>query len=166
MISFSLFKLLMEGKPKPTYVPVIPDDASIHRIYGLMEEIGLPGKDRVVPSDLHTTVIYSNSPISNPSKTIREFMPITATGDDLTVFDTRSGKKCLVLKLSSVSLRALHVEIRREYGASHDFPTFEPHVTLCYDLPDDFSVPKKIDPITIEFRAFKVKELDPDWKPK
>lgn len=159
MIGFSLFRQLWEERNKPTYVAVIPDDASIHEIYGLMDKIGLPGKDRVVPSELHCTILYSKRAISDPTETIKEFMPLSTTGDELTVFGTN-----LVLKLSSVTARALHVALRREYGASHDYPTYEPHVTLCTDIPSNFSVPKEIDPVSIDFKTFKVKELDPDWK--
>lgn len=166
MLSFLEFKRLFESnKKKPTFVMVKPDDASMHEIYGLMDRIKLPGGDRVVPSELHATVTYSRTPIDDPRGDIPEFMPISATGDELTVFTSRSGKRCLVLKMSSVSLRALHSHIQKNYGASYDFPTYEPHVTLCYDLAEDFKVPSRIEPINITFKTFTVKPLDLDWTP-
>ena len=168
ILTFLYFKQLLEDwkKPQPTFVSVKPDSASINEIYGLMDRIRLPGKDRVVPSELHATVAYSRDPIHDPSRDVRDFLPIEADGDELTVFYSRNeGKRVLVLKLTSLRLRALHHLIRKHYGASYDFPTYEPHVTLCYDLPEGFDFPKRIDPIPINFTEFESKKLDLDWKP-
>jgi hypothetical protein len=172
LIPYNLYKravrVLKEAVGKrPTYVAVKPDLDSIETIVEVCEVIGLPSHMMVGETDLHATVTYSREPISDPTKVLKEFMPIRACGDDLTFFKSRDGKQCLVLKLSSVGMRAAHTAIKKT-GASHDFPTFEAHVTLCYDTPADYvkRIKRASKPnVNLLFTEYEVKELDLDWKP-
>lgn len=168
MIGYASFKRLLrvltETGPEPTYVAVKPSVDTRELLVELAEVVGLSSQDTVPERDLHATVTYSRDPIDDPSKIVDEFMPVWAEGNELAFFETRSGKSCLVLKLSSVGLRAMHEAIKRT-GASHDFPTFEAHVTLCYDCPDD--VRKRVEEnknqlnLWLTFDEFEVKPLEP-----
>lgn len=168
MIPYNIYKravrVLKEAVGKrPTYAAVKPDLDSIETIVEVCEAIGLPSHLMVGETDLHATVTYSREPIGDPTKIIKEFMPIRAKGDDLTFFESRDNKKqCLVLKLSSVDLRAVHAAVQKT-GASWDFPTFEAHVTLCYDTPPEYvkRIKRASKPnVNLLFTEFEVKELD------
>lgn len=164
IVSFLRFKELLEArvkKPKPTFASVKPNEASIDELQYLSRKIGLKPEMMVHADEYHSTVCYSRKAIPNPTEIVQSFVPMTAVGDELAIFGTE--KRVLVLKLQSVKLRAVYAEIMKT-GASYDFPTFEPHVTLCYDLPEDFEVPKSIDPVRLRFTDFEVKPLDLDWE--
>lgn len=172
MIGYQLFKRArkifaeMTGGKQPTYVAIKPDLDSIETLIELAEIIQLPSSMMVAENELHATVCYSRTPIADPTKTVQGWLPIHAKGDEFTVFKTRDqGKNCLVLKLSSVPLRGLHVLLKKGYGASHDFPTFEAHVTLCYDTPDYVikNAESIADPnVNLLFTKFEVKPLEID----
>lgn len=80
---------------------------------------------------LHVTLIYSrkefkmlpNTPVVHTAKIV---------GFEL--FSNSSGvKNVLVAKLECPSVTARHKHIRENYGATHDYVDFNPHITLCYD---------------------------------
>lgn len=159
-----VFRVLTEEKAKPTFASILPDLESRESLVELAEVIGLSNTDLVPEPELHITVAYSRADIMDPTKIIKAALPVFGAGDEFTIFNTRDGKRALVLKVSSVSIRALHVALRK-HGASHDFPTYEPHVTLCYDLPEGFVMPKNAPFVNLAFTSFEVKPLNLDWKP-
>jgi len=95
--------------------------------------------------------------------------PIIARPLEFAVWKTNADSSvhtnCLVLKLSAPELVERHHELRRLYGGTHDYPTFEPHVTLSYDIGDfDVSalsindLPKGL-ALLVEFQE----DLDLNW---
>ncbi len=167
-IAFSRMFRLFEAKAQPRFASVKPDKASIQRLKQLAQDIGLPADLMVEDSELHATVCYSRDPIEDPASIIKGFLPITAKGDKLHFFESRKdGKQCLVLKLTSLQLRALWSSIMQS-GASHDFPTYEAHVTLCYDTPPNLVEQLEnydIKPVSLLFTKYETKRLDLDWTP-
>lgn len=93
---------------------------------------------------LHTTLIYSriNLPtfVADPKKSF------SATFDGFDLFDGQNpGENPLVVRLSSPLLLARHKFIRQEFGATHDYPSYEPHVTLTYNFTGNISELQPID---------------------
>lgn len=90
--------------------------------------------------DYHTTIMYSR-------KHHPDFSPIPdaihyGTPIAFDVFtDRRTDKNCLVLKYRSLSIEKRHYDLKNRFGATWDFDTFEPHITLSYDI-GDFDVSK------------------------
>ena len=93
---------------------------------------------------LHTTVIYSRAEIS----IVRIFDVLTNNFKEIELgikgfdkFETSSGsdKYALVALLDAEILERLHLTLRT-YGATHDFPEYHPHVTLSYNIPDEFDI--------------------------
>lgn len=92
--------------------------------------------DLLDASDLHVTVVYS-----------RADFDADALGDDddevsVRVKGVKRLKDSLVLTLDAPKIVARHKKAR-EQGASHDFKSFQPHITLsnngaASELPDDF----------------------------
>lgn len=80
--------------------------------------------------DRHVTIIYSrkfaNIKLSKNSYEVNRF--------SYDVFDTDSGKKCLVLKLVCPELSKRFSELMSTYELTYDYPFYKPHITISYDI--------------------------------
>lgn len=167
MLKFTMFlKLaasLLESKDTTSgpgmYGAVKPDAGSIKRIRQLINELGL--ENSVSDKDLHATVMNSRKHVNeiDAAEAIVVNLPASGFGDELAIFGQRAGDKCLVLKLSSLELRAIFAQLGK-LGASYDFPTYEAHITLAYGLPANFELPKHPVLIPIHFNDFEMKPLE------
>lgn len=156
-------------KQKGTYAGVKFSKDTQESLVDYMREAKIPNmldKDK-----LHSTLLYSRKHCPN----YKPASPVEYIGTPigLDVWDTDApggGKsKCLVLKYSCPALEKRHAQLRKEHGATHDFPTYNPHITLSYDIgdvnPDDFpDVRKFLDVIKIVDEYSE--DLDLDWTPK
>lgn len=87
----------------------------------------------VAPDDMHVTVCYSRQPVNWNSfgqvpNTIVE--PATPAFRSLAAL---GGGPAVVLKFRSDKLQARHQSMQA-LGASHDWPEYQPHVTLSYNM--------------------------------
>ena len=114
-----------------TYVGLrlLPQSAAVIRQF--CRDNGIEIKTPEFEQRLHVTLIYSrkefkmlpNTPVVHTAKIV---------GFEL--FSNSSGvKNVLVARLESSSVTARHNHIRANYGATHDYPSYNPHITLCYD---------------------------------
>lgn len=125
-------------------------------------------------SEFHTTVIYSTSPLKKGEKiTPRKWSvenPLTVKPKGLRIFKSRSGEHCLVLELTSPTLKRRFTTLMKDYPSlSTDFPDYIPHITLSYDVGKDYTIPSKPDFSlikTLEIVEEYVDELDTNWKDK
>lgn len=78
----------------------------------------------------------------------------------------RLGENAVVLLFSSWSLSSRHRDMV-EAGGSHDFPEYQPHVTLSYEVPAGFDL-DAVKPYTgaLHFGPEVFEPLDLDWKSK
>lgn len=113
-----------------TYSKLVPCDKTKERIAEIVNLINLENPASV--HDLHVTVIFSRKECPGIND-FRPILPIKAVGAQFDIFPNKDGTKCLVLKLKSHHMDMLHQLCRREYGASHDYPQYIPHLTLSYD---------------------------------
>jgi 2'-5' RNA ligase len=109
----------------------------------------------VAKRDLHATVVASRVGIAANSTLLSS--PITANPAGFTIFEG-STERCLVILLHSVDLIALHQAYRLN-GASHNFPEYQPHITLSYDYVGDAPDDELIDQLP-EFR-FDLLHVEP-----
>lgn len=144
-----------------TYVSLSLDDKSSKALDNWSSENKV--ENQLDPSDYHVTVIYSRKGVPAVEDHVFD-LPIAAKISAFEIFPTQTGNKCLVAKVDSKELTELHKSIRKEYGATHDYPEYKPHVTLSYDYKGE--VPKEVPDITVTFDKVKVQPLDPDFKPK
>ena len=112
-----------------TYVAARFCKESVRSLVDLQEQIGVPNP--VSPHDLHTTIVYSRVPIEWEPMTHN--VPAHVVG--YRVFETDAGTDCLVLELDCPSLADRFNEAM-DRGATFDFPSYIPHVTLSYDIGD------------------------------
>jgi 2'-5' RNA ligase len=87
------------------------------------------------PEKFHTTIAYSRVPIAwSPREDLAEADDAAVAPKGLTVFESRKdGTRCLVLLLDSDYLQE-RFDTAIEAGATHDFPSYQPHITLSYDI--------------------------------
>lgn len=82
----------------------------------------------IIPAkDMHVTVCFSRTAIQWPSEKMSESLTIVPFDRELAFFDNDA----TVLKIKSPSLEMRHKQFRN-MGASSDFPTYQPHVTIAY----------------------------------
>jgi hypothetical protein len=61
-------------------------------------------------------------------------------------------------------MEEMHRDLRIAYGASHDYPEYHPHVTVCYNFTGD-KIPSEIPSFYLTFDRAEVKPLDVDYVP-
>lgn len=137
MISFSQY--LMEAEKRSgNYVSVKAMDPG-----NVWEEMHInPPKSGVAPpsGDYHVTLMYSETSKEEPSRILDtlkesgfdyEHKCVVRSAECFDADD--ASKSCIVLKLDSPSIHKIH-DYLRSGGLVHSYPTYEPHVTLRYNM--------------------------------
>ena len=117
---------------KGTYAAVKPDDESKHILMKYLHDKGVPNPES--GDKLHSTLLYSRKHLKDYKSDAH--LSHDATPHKIEVWPTKSGKKCLVLKLHSPSLQARHEHLMDKHKATYDYPEFKPHISLSYDIGD------------------------------
>lgn len=117
------------------------------------------------PSEYHSTVIYSRVGVPN-AKSYDLNLPITASISGWKKFDTKLSEsgKCLVAIVDSPDLNKHHNNLVNDYGATHDFEGYHPHITISYDYDGD--IPEDVPSFNITYDDSDFKPLDPKFSPK
>lgn len=122
--------------------------------------------ERVDPSTYHITVIYSRSPVPNAERHPFDMSkPVEAHVYGYEVFPTKNDGKCLVARIHCPT--AIHMnDWLTKNGATSDYDTYKPHITLAYDteqeiIPESLPVPQ----FSLWFDTLKVEPLDPLFVP-
>ena len=127
MMSFKEY--LMEAQAG-TYAAVRPSKEDGDKIQKFMGLHNIPNPE---PTDkLHATLLYSRKhlPDYEPDTTLVHDAKI----DSLEVWNTKSGKNCLVAKITSPSLANRYTKLMVEHGATAEYSEFKPHISLSYDI--------------------------------
>jgi 2'-5' RNA ligase len=145
-----------------TYAKLVPSESTKQRIAQFVDLINLENPASV--HDLHVTIVYSRK--ACPEIEFHDTaLPALADGAAFDIFPNQDGSKCLVLKLASKQIHDLHEIIREQYGATHDFPSFQPHITLSYDYTQVTTPESGLDYFKdLQFDQYVVEPLDLNWK--
>ena len=144
-----------------TYAKLVPCAATKERIASIVNLLNIENPASV--HDLHVTVIYSRKECAE-IEGLNVTLPVQAYGEAFDIFPNQDGTKCLVLKLSSFAMHALHHTIRTEHNATHDFPDYQPHLTLSYDYTSDVPNHTILEYFTdLRFDRYVVEPLDLNW---
>lgn len=132
---------------------------SADRLHAWAEAQGIPN---LVPPDLmHVTQVHSKADVDTSKLT--PLSTLVDVGQDRWV-GPLGDKGAVVMFFQSPELAARHVEAK-DAGASWDFPTFMPHVTLSYDAGDHPAklgmVPPPTEPLQLGPEEFKAS--DDSW---
>lgn len=120
--------------------------------------------------DLHVTIAFSRTPVdwmkAGESWNNDKNGTLTVTPGGARMVEPLGDKGAVVLLFNSSELSWRHEAIRRDAGASWDFPEYQPHVTITYAGGDvDLS---KVTPYPgkLVFGPELFSELDEDWSSK
>jgi len=146
-----------EDHSNGTYASLIPSLASKYKISLLIKNLGI--EDGISENDMHCTVIYSRAACPNLSESDLK-VPCEATAKEFAIFGHDPSEKCLVLKLNCPEAEAMHKMIRKEHGGTHDYDSYDPHITLTYNWQGE-KVPSAefLENFAIEFDDVKVDHL-------
>ncbi len=115
------------------------------------------------PKQYHSTIIYSRKGVPGV-KDYKIQLPMKAKIKEWKIFPTQSGAKALVAIMDSPELENHHKTIRKDYGATHDYPDYHPHVTVSYDFGSD-KVPSEVPDLELEYDGTDIEPLDPQFVP-
>jgi 2'-5' RNA ligase len=144
-----------------TYAKLVPTEETKKRIAQVVNLLNITNP--VSTNSLHVTVVYSRAQCDE-IKDLNLVLPIKAHGDSFKKFHQQDGTDCLVLKLNSNAIQDIHWTAREQYGATHDFPQFQPHITLSYDHPHAAPNDSLIQYFNnLTFDQYHVEPLDLEW---
>lgn len=154
-----------DATPRPLYV-----HRKLLNAADLIAWAKAQGLQSTLPAeDMHVTVLYSRQPVDpmalgNPIFAESDGGLIVKAGGPRAL--ERFGEGATVLQFASWELSSRHADMIRA-GASHDWPDYQPHVTLTYQAPEGIDL-EAIRPYTGELRFGPeiFEPLDPDWKSK
>lgn len=134
-------KLIEVAAPRGTYYGLKPTPQTVKAMREFMGDHRVPNP--VADADLHTTVIYSRAFCGAPA--LGKLDP-TWKGKfhKYDIFDEssqvdeseREPNRCLVMRFHCPEVMDRHSYLKKHHGATHDFPTLNPHVTMSYDVGD------------------------------
>jgi hypothetical protein len=120
--------------------------------------------EKIDPATYHCTLCYSRTPVPDAERLHIE-KPIIAYAKAYEVFPTKTGEKCLVIRLHCPQATAINEKLTK-MGATSDYASYKPHLTICYNYtgPDDVTnLPLPQFPIV--FDDSEVKPLEVDYIP-
>jgi hypothetical protein len=93
--------------------------------------------------DFHTTVVYSQEPLNKTVSVLGDIdPPFVGTKMTFDIWKSQDGKNVLVMKYISKDLTDRHEYFMEKGGATHDFDDFTCHVSLSYDIDEEFDISK------------------------
>lgn len=119
-----------------TYVAVKFDHATKRAIHRFCAIANIPNMIR--PDKLHSTLMYSKTDLVGYEPQAKYDLPFVAYPIGAAVWDTTNDAgevdKCLVVLLDCPPMLARHELLMKECDGSYPFPTYQPHVTLSYNV--------------------------------
>ena len=144
-----------------TYVGLRVLQPACDLLYQHCKNANIPVKKSTFDRRLHTTVLYSRNhhPDLETAPSDKYIAKITGYA----IFGEQEGMRILVAKLHAPAVVKRHNFLMAKYGATHDYPDFNPHISLCYDFNGDID---KIPPFThhIILGDEYTEDLDLAWK--
>lgn len=127
---------------KGTYAGVKFTPETVEALAAFCKEHNIP--NAINADELHSTVLYSRKHCPDYSPIETYDPPCIGKFDAWNVWNTSptegDSTKCLVLKMECPDLEKRHHELMDEHGATFDYDKYQPHVTLSYNIGDDFDV--------------------------
>lgn len=165
----STFKSTLIEKRTGTYAAVNYDESSCDILESLIKLWNIPNP--IKSEHFHSTLIYSRKPITVNDQHNMDAVELKSRGwkfklNSLKMFDSSAKKhddSVLVMILDAPELVLLH-NVLIEKGATHDFATFIPHITLSYSAKDFDWSGIQIPDLHIVPSEVYFEPLDLNWK--
>lgn len=129
--------------PDGSYVGVKFDDESLDLLCEFVKEQNIPGA--LNRPDFHSTVVYSRKYLPEYEAVGDIGKPWVATPKSFDIWESKPNayKKehtfCLVMEIDCPNMVDRHNMAREDHGATYDYDEYKPHITLSYDVGEDFS---------------------------
>lgn len=146
------------------YVAVKYTDESVDILSKFIEDNHIANPVNVL--DIHTTIIYSRQYDEIETMGYKFNIPVEIFKFE--VWKTQGGKSALVAKLFAPELIKRHHYLMSNHDLTYDFPEYKPHITLSYDIGDDFDI-NLLDASSINklYTSHEyVEDLELDWTSK
>ena len=134
-----LKELLNENKTEGLYVAVKFSDECVDRILDYCDSVNIPNV--LNRSDFHSTLAYSRKPVPDFSPESEIDVVGKPKGFEIWPSEPNAFKKektyCLVMKFDCDYMTNRFNEIM-SMGATYDYDKYQPHITLSYDVGEDF----------------------------
>lgn len=156
-----LYESNNDTPPDGTFVGISPTDETIEIIEELIKTHNIPSP--IDSKDLHCTLLFSRKVVEEAVDTE---LDEEVEGSVASCHIWGKDNDTLVLKLKSKQLTELHKNYI-EMGGTHDFKDYMPHVSISYDLKDDYEISPKLRAYIktlppFKFRKIYVEDLDLD----
>jgi hypothetical protein len=125
---------------KGTYAGVYFSKSSVNKIEQFCKEFGV--NNALNPDKLHITLLYSRKFLPDYKALGKLETPIVAQPKQFVIWESHDEPptNCLVLKLDCPELVDRHKFLMKEHGAIYDHKRYNPHISLSYDIGDDFDL--------------------------
>lgn len=146
---------------KGVYCALELNTISKDAITDTVKQLDIP--EAITSDEYHVTIAYSKKHF-DPGYTSRK-EDIIGTITDFTYFpnSAKPGYKALVLLLDCDEAVQLHDDTM-DRGASYDYPEYKPHITLSYDIADDYDFDfEKFRDMKVYFNRIYSEPLDIEW---
>lgn len=156
----------MKERRKGTYVACKYSKESTDLLYHWANIWNVP--NQVPEKDLHSTILYSRVPLATCDYVNHDYHSMAQLGwrflpTEVKALASKSGPRALILLIEASELQTLHKEFLSK-GATHDYPSLMTHVTISYNLPEDFDVTKMVPPpVYLIPTKIYTEPLDCDW---
>lgn len=125
-------------KEKGTYAAVNFSNDTVKNITKYAKENNIPN---ILAADkFHTTLLYSRKFLPNFKPMGKYEEPMKGTPTEFDVWQTNNedgnNTNCLVLKFDCPELTNRHKQLMKEHDALYDFPKYQTHISLSYDIGD------------------------------
>lgn len=125
-----------------TYAAVRVLDPTNKELNKFIKHSNIPSSSNSKERRKHVTLLYSRTHLPNfkPDPSLIHIGRFQA----FELFDMKPNQpdsaKCLVMKISCPTLSARFTTLMSLHPATYDFPTYQPHITLSYNIPRNFDV--------------------------
>lgn len=127
MIGFNQF---LAENSNGTYASVTFTSGSTKKLHDLQKKLNVPNP--LTRNKFHSTLIFSRKELKNIDS--RELRKVLDTNEfTMREWEQRNGVTCLVITFHSQWMDDRH-KFYRSKGGTHDFDSYEPHITLSYDI--------------------------------
>jgi len=126
--------------PKGTYASVKYDEHSTEQLYQFCKDNNIPKPLR--RDKYHSTLIYSSNHLPEFKAQSKVRWYANPIGFETWASTSNSDKvtQCLVMRIECKELTDRFNYIMDNYDAIYDFDEYKPHITLSYDVGDDFEI--------------------------
>ena len=140
-----MIDLIENDTPEPngSYVGVKFDDESLDALVEFTKANKIPKP--LSRNDFHSTVVYSRKHLPDFTVTGDIDTPWQATPKGFDIWESKPNAYkdehtfCLVMEIECPDMVKRHELARSEHGATYDFDEYKPHITLSYNVGEDFS---------------------------